>query len=252
MIMRFLTLLGFLAFSTCAFADSMAWEVTGANLFGSLDLNNGNFSALSTFPFVAAGLGVDGSTVYTAEFGGAGLYSVDPTTGSTTLIGKLSGTSYFDLGSTATGLYMLDTTGSLWNINASTGAATRIGSTLVNIGSNSVGLSTGANTLYLAVASSIYTVDTTTGKATLIATSGAADFGALVEVGGSIFGTSTTGAQQIYRFDPTTKISTFVTNYNSNGYSFGLAPMVPEPSSIMLLSLAGLLFGGYALRRKLA
>ncbi len=249
---RVLTSLAVLVFSSCAFADSTAWDVTGQNQFGALDLNNGNFTALITFPFIAAGLGVDGNMLYSAVSGGSGLYSVNPVNGSTALIGNMSGNTYFAFGSTATGLYMLDTTGSLWNINSTTGAATRIGSTLLPIGANTVGLSAGASTLYIANGANIYSVDTTNAHATYIGNSGATDFGALVDAGGGIYGTSIVNANQIYSLDPTTGISTLLTASNAGDYSYGLAPMIPEPGSFLLLGLAGLLFGGYALKRKLA
>lgn len=248
---RFLIFLAVLAFSSCAFADPLAWDTTGQKQFGTLDLNNGNFTAISSFPFLAAGLGEVGSSIYTVVEGGSGLYSVNPTNGSTTLIGNLSGTSYFAFGSTATGLYMVDNEGVLWNINASTGAATPIGSTLLNINST-VGLSAGGNTLYVAVGPSIYSVNTTTAASTFVGTSATTQFGALVDVAGSIYGTSVVSPLQIYNFNPTTGISTFLSNYHSGDYSEGLAPDVPEPGSFLLLGLAGLLFGGYILRRKLA
>ncbi len=248
---RFLTFLSVLAFSSCALADPVAWDVTGQNQFGTLDLNNQSFSAITTFPFIAAGLGVDGSKLYTAVSGGLGLYSVDPSNGSLTFIGN-SSISYYAFGSTASGLYMVDMTGSLWNINASTGAATRIGSTLLNVGSNIVGLSAGANTLYLALGSNIYSINTANAASTFVGTTGGSVFGAMAGVQGSLFATSIVNSKEIYNFNPTTGISAFVSPYNSGDYSYGLAPVVPEPGSFMLLGLAGLLFGGYALKRKLA
>lgn len=248
----YLTFLAVLALSTSAFADAVAWDVTGQNKFGMLDLNNGTFAGVSTLPFMAAGLGVAGGSVYTAVSGGMGLYSINQTNGSLTLIGNAS-ISYNAFGSTTNGLYMLDTTGSLWNINASTGAATRIGSTLIDVISGApLGLSAGANNLYVSMGSSIWSVNTATAAATLVGTSEPTTFGALVDVSGSIFGSSIINAREIYNLNPTTGITTFVTNYDSGGYSYGLAPIVPEPGSFMLIGLAGLLAGGYALKRKLA
>jgi PEP-CTERM motif len=254
---RCLSFFAVLAFSSCAFAGAVAWDVTGQNQFGSLDLNNGTFTGASTFPFIAAGLGVDGGSVYTAVSGGLGLYSINPSDGSLNFIGN-SSISYYAFGSTTNGLYMLDTTGSLWNINPSTGSATRIGSTLIDvIGGAPLGLSAGATKLYVAAGDGatgaiIYSVDTATAASTLIGTTATTAFGALVDVSGSIYGSSIINAREIYNFNPTTGISTFVTTYDSGGYSYGLAPIVPEPGSFMLLGFAGLLVGGYVLRRKLA
>lgn len=256
----YITFLAVLAFSSCAFADSMAWDTTGQNQFGTLDLNTGNFSVLTTFPFLAAGLGLDGGVIYTAVSGGLGLYSINLNDGSLNFIGN-SSISYNAFGSTSTGLYMLDTTGSLWNISPSTGAATRIGSTLIDVIADApLGLSAGATNLYVAMGTppgsplgmDIYSVNTATAASTRIGTTQTTEYGALVDVNGSIYGTSIVNSLQIYSFNPTTGISTFVTDYNSGDYSYGLAPIVPEPGSFLLLGFAGLLVGACALKRKLA
>ncbi len=161
-----------------------------------------------SWPQVLAWTGVQSTQLC---HGGLGLYSINQSNGSLSFIGN-SSISYNAFGSTATGLYMLDTTGSLWNINSSTGSATRIGSTLIDVIAGApLGLSAGANNLYVAMGSNIYSVNTATAASTLIGTTPTTAFGALVQVDGSLYGSSIINARQIYNFNPTTGISTFVT-----------------------------------------
>ncbi len=248
---RSFTFLAALALSTCAFADTMTWVATGANQFGTLDLNTGSYSTISDLGFIPAGLGEIGSTVYTADEGGTTLYKVNPTNGSTSAVGT-SSTSYYAFGSTRTGLYMVDTVGGLWNINTSTGGSTFIGSTLLLIGSNFYGMSTGSDNLYFALGDAVYSINTTTAKATFVAATTPNFYGALVDVQDSIYGTTTSGPDQTFRFDTITGNNTFLANASVPGYAYGLAPVVPEPSSFALLGLGAMLLGGYALKRKLA
>ncbi len=238
--------------STCAFADALAWDVTGQNQFGKLNLQTGNFNALSSVGFIVAGLGEIGTTVYTAQSGSTGLFAVNTNTGALSLVGDASLT-YYTFGSTQTGLYMVDTVGGLWNIDPSTGSSTLIGSTHLNIVSGmTIGLSAGSNNLYLALGSSVYTINTSTGLASYIGDTGTTDFGALVDVSGVVYGTSIVDPNSIYSFNPSTGAATFLTTSAAGDYSFGVAPIVPEPGSLTLLGLAGTLLGGLALKRKRA
>ncbi len=239
-----------LAFSSSVFADTVAWEATGDNLFGSLDLNTGSFNQVSNLGFTPAGLGEVGGNLYTTDAGGVGLYSLDPHSGTTSLIGN-SSISYYTFGSTTIGLYMVDTVGTLWNINPANGSATMVGSTHLMMGSYTAGLSNGSNSLYIALGSSIYTINTTTGAASYIGTSGSTDFAALVTVGNTVYGSTIVAPNSVYTFNPSTGLSAFGTNAQGD-YAYGLAPIVPEPSSFALLGLglAAAAFGGYALKQK--
>ncbi|MDQ2712822.1 MAG: PEP-CTERM sorting domain-containing protein [Acidobacteriota bacterium] len=248
---RSFTFLAALALSTCAFADTMAWVATGDAHFGTVDLNTGAYSQTSAFGFQAAGLGEIGNSLYTGAEGSTTLYSVNPTTGATAAVGNGS-ISLYAFGSTRTALYMIDTVGGLWNINASTGASTFIGSTLLPIGANTTGMSTGSDTLYFALGTNVYTIDTTNGHATYAGTTSPNFFGALVDVQDRIYGTNIVGPDQSYTFDPLSGTSSYLANASIPGYAWGLAPVVPEPGSFALLGVGAMLLGGYALRRKLA
>lgn len=250
MLRRSLTFLTFLTLSSVAFADSVAWEVTGQNNFGVADLTTGSFNTVSNLGFTAAGLGEIGNTVYAANSGGTGLYSVNTNTGTTTWVGN-SSISYYAFGSTNSGLYMVDTTGSLWNIDPSTGSSTRIGSTHLDMTTSPyTGLSAGSNNLYIALGSNIYTINTSTGAASYVGVSSGTDFGALVDVSGTVYGASVVSPNEIYTFNPSTGTSAFVSASMAGDYAYGLAPIVPEPATFGLLGLAGSLFGAYAWRRK--
>jgi len=251
MIARSLMSLAFIAVSGCAFGDPLVWDVTGQNLFGKLNLSTGEFTQVSNVGFIAAGLAGLGNHVYTAASGGVGLYSIDTVSGNTSLIGN-SSISYYTFGSTKTGLYMVDTVGGLWNIDPSNGTSTLIGSTHLDIQAGlSIGLSSGSNTLYLALGSSIYTINTSTGAASYVGTSGTTDFGALVDVSGTVYGSSIIAPNAIYSFNPVTGTATYLAASNAGTYAFGMAPIVPEPSSFALLGLGSILAAGFSFRRKL-
>ena len=240
-----------LALSSCAFADSLAWVTDASANFGTLDLNTGAYSQTSNFGFVGAGLGQVGSTLYTADEGGTTLYSVNAMSGTTSAIGNGS-ISYYAFGSTNTGLYMVDTVGGLWSINPTTGASTLVGSTFINVGSNSLAVSTGSNVLYVASGSDLFTINTSTGQGTLIGTTTNTDFGALTSVRGTLFGTSIINGNESYSINPSTGGSNLLATLGTRDYAYGLAPIVPEPSSFALLGLAASLFAAYTWKRKQA
>jgi hypothetical protein len=69
---RFLALpfLAALVLTSSSFAATMAWEVTGMDTFGTIDLSNGNFNHISNLGFLPAGLGQVGGALFTALEGG--------------------------------------------------------------------------------------------------------------------------------------------------------------------------------------
>jgi PEP-CTERM motif len=255
---RTLTVFTAMFFSSGVFASPIVWDTTGNNLFGTIDLSTGNFTELSNFGFTASGLGEIGDALYTVDFNGTTLYSVNQATGGLRVIGNLSPSSnvvYYAFGSTTTGLYMVDIQGGLWNINPTTGVGTLIGSTGLNMqNSQYASVSTGSNILYMSLGSSVYTINTTTGLASFLGNRGTTDFGALINIGNTVYGASVVAPNSIYTFDPATGMAAFLTNSSAPDYSFGLAAIVPEPSSFALLGLGitGCLLAGYAMKRKSA
>ena len=240
-----------MAVSSCAFADSSAYIATLANEFGTVNLNTGSFNDIGNLGFAVSGLGEVNGTLYTGLEGGTTLYKINPTNGTTTAVGDGS-MSYLVFGSTNNALYTVNTVGSLYRIDPTNGATTLIGSTFLPIGANNLGLSTGSDNLYIALGSTIYTIDTTTGAATFVGDTGLPGIGALVSLNSGLFGGSLGASSDFYQFNPNTAGATFLAASGAGSYTYGLAPIVPEPASIGLVLLAGLVLGGYALQRKRA
>ena len=76
--------------------------------------------------------------------------------------------------------------------------------------------------------------------------------GALVSLNSGLFGGSLGASNDFYQLDSHTAAATFLAASAAGSYAFGLAPIVPEPASIGLVALAGLVLGGYVLQRKRA
>jgi hypothetical protein len=249
-----LAVASFLLLGCTSFATPIAWDVTQTHLFGKLNLGTGQFSQISNFGFTPAGIGEIGNSLFTTDAGGKTLFSINKETGILTQIGNTgSNITYYTFGSTTTGLFTVDTQGGFWTVNPTTGKAGFIGSTQLNMnmGDGYVGLSAGGDVLYIALGSSIYTINTSTGLASFVGTIGTTDFGALVTMGGTVYASTAVAPNSIYTFNPTNGTSTFSTLV-SGDYAFGLAPAVPEPGSFALLGLAGSLLGAYAWKRKRA
>src|SRR5579883_147432 len=244
-----------LLFSSAALGDTLAWDVTGQNTFGTLDHNTGNFNQVANFGFTPAGIGEVNGVLYTSLSGGTQLYQVNPVNGALSFIGDLSnGTfTYYTLGSTNSALYMVDNMGTLWTINPKTGTPSMVGSTRLNLTNvQAITLSAGSNTLYLTLNNNIYTINTTTGLASYVGTSGSTDFGALIDLGGKVYANTIVYPNSVYMFNPVTGVSSFVTLSNAGDYSWGLAPIVPEPGSFGMLMVAAAALGAFFWKRRRA
>jgi hypothetical protein len=239
-----------LALSGCAFADSNVFIAVGNQQFGVVDVNNGAYSQRGSLGFIPAGLGEINNVVYTGMFGGTTLFSVNTSNGATSAIGDGS-TTFFALGSTANALYTLDQSGALYSISPTTGATTFLGSTGISVGSNFTGISTGSNLLYVTVGQNLYSINPTVSTAaTLIGSTGVGAIGALVAENGSVFGTSVVNSNAVYQMNLSTGNAVYTSFLQAPDYAYGLAPDIPEPPAVALLVVAGLIAGGYALRRR--
>jgi YVTN family beta-propeller protein len=205
--------------------DNFAYEVTGNDLFGIVDLNTGVFTSVGSTGLRLVGLGSYGGIIYGAADGGSTLYSVNTSTGALTAIGT-GNIVYRGFGSTTSGLYAFGANGDLYSINPANGAATDIGPTGLSFGGIVMGMSSGSSTLYLTQNNSLYSLNTTNGSATLIGTTneGETGFGALVSVGGTLYG-GAYGAStpDIYTIAPQTGTTTFVAASPSTPFSSGVA-----------------------------
>ena len=160
-------------------ADEMAYMSANSGefgaVFGTIDLNTGVFSSLGTTAIGGPAMALSGmadlGTLYGAHEGtnNNAIYTINPANGALTRVGTtgISGFSFGDLGSTTTGLYVVNSSANLYSINPTTGAATLIGSLDIGVGGYT-SLSTNASSLDFAAGNNLYTLNTTTGAATLI------------------------------------------------------------------------------------
>lgn len=182
------------------------------------------------------------------------LFSVNVTNGSLTPIGT-SSLDYDDFGSTTSGLFAVGADANLYSINPATGASTLIGPTGLIILPFIRSLSTNSSTLYFADGVNLYTLSTTTGAATLVGNMGGPEEGALLFEAGILYGGADSPAHNVDTLNITTGAATTgpaLTGATGNFYALAPNPIpvssgTPEPGSWGLLG-AGLT--GLALLRR--
>jgi hypothetical protein len=209
-----------------------AYVGLGNDLFGTVDLTTGAYTQTANLGVLFSGIGVGpGGSIYGSKFQGSTLYQVNPATGALTTIGN-SSVSYYDFGSTTSGVYGLDRNLNLYIVDPTTAATTLIGPTGLHLPSGFwIGASTGSNTLYFTMASRnspeiLYSINTNTGVATEIGNTGVPNLGAMVFENGTLFaGSGASGTFSIYTLDLSTGLATLVTTTNSGAF-WGLAPSV--------------------------
>jgi hypothetical protein len=268
--------------SNVAKADSIAYMSANAggnpefeSVFGTIDLNTGMFSLLGptaiggnlAFQEPLSGMAEANGTLYGAAEGindNGQLYTINPANGTLTRVGA-TGLSIANLGSTTTGLFVVDSSLNLYSINPATGAPTLIGATGAgNFGFSA--LSTNANSLYFADGNSFYTLNTSTGAATLVGLLGGTFPGetqltGLLQENGTLYGASEVFSPSLSldTVDPTTGAATIGPDITGAGVTFvtGFAPFpvqaVPAPlighGLAVVLAVGGVLFGSKLLQR---
>jgi hypothetical protein len=230
--------------------------------FGSLDIGSGVFTLLGNSGLELCGLGELGATLYGLSCGSASsLYRVNPANGSLSPQGS-STVNDENFGSTVSGLFAVDTSNNSYSINSSTGVATLLGST--GITDFSVGaLSTGSSTLFYHAApgnntEDLYTIDTTTGGATLVgisSTGSSAAMTAMVMLSSTLYGVTRGNAIDTINTS-TGGVTTGPTlTGEGNNLTTGLAPSipssgVPEPGTWGLAGVGAALLGSLVRRRR--
>ena len=138
-----IVLFALVLFTTAAYADSLVYIVNGSQQFGTLNLATGAFQQIGPTLPEAGSFGLatapNGSLVTFAY--SSNLYSINPATGSPTLVGPTGladcatptspcgPTSSATLGNFAGKIYATDFQNNLYDVNSVTGAATLIGAT---------------------------------------------------------------------------------------------------------------------------
>jgi len=220
-----------------------AYVGLGNDLFGTVDLTTGAYNQTANLGVLFSGIGVGpGGSLYGGKFQGSTLYQINPATGTLTTVGT-SSISYYDFGSTVSGVYGLDKNLNLYFVDPTTAATTLIGPTGLHLPSGFwIGASSGSNTLYFTMARRdspeiLYSINTDTGVATEIGNTGVPNLGAMVFENGMLYaGSGASGTFSIYTLDPSTGLATFVTTTNSGAF-WGLAPSVFPSVSLSPTSL---------------
>ena len=273
-----------LLLSGSAFADSVhvvSAGITGNGVFGTVDLTTGAYRQVGpTEPDGYFGM-ASGPTggLYTLNYAGQ-LDRIDPATGAFTRVGATGlqpclvpspacgATSVFGLGSLNGKLFATDFANSIYTVNPSTGAATLLAKNsgipaspfvlgsqnadrTFNLGDEAIWGAGGklyatydafvynfqtSTVVNISVAPKLYSIDPTTGLATVI---GATDLGigGATEVHGSsyAFGDLTT---QIETIDLLTGAATPIGNFDPAALVMqGASPVTPEPASAGLAGL---------------
>jgi hypothetical protein len=88
-------------------ADSIAYAGSSTGQFGTIDLNTGAFTSLGNSGQTLAGLAVANGSIFATSYHTANgtLFLVNPANGGLTSVGIATGIDYDDFGSTTTGLY---------------------------------------------------------------------------------------------------------------------------------------------------
>ena len=229
----------------------------GTSTFGTLNLTDGQFTAISNLSVTVVGLTYGNGTLYGSAESGS-LYTISG--GVATQFGTISGPDFFGLAfAGSSGFYGADaTTEFLDKIAPDGNSFTTIGTLPTIAGSGSLSMSFGPNgSLYYTGLDgsgnvALFGINPSTGVATEIG-SGLGSLGndplTLVNAGGQLYGIDTAvgggiGPINIYTINTTTGLATAtgvtVTGLTA-GFTLDTAAAVPEPSSLVLCGIAGVL-----------
>ena len=138
-----------------------------------------------------------------------------------------SSLSYYAFGSTTSGVYATDSSLNLYSVNTTTGATTLIGPMGVSLGGYVAMSTGSATLYFMTgTPGLLYSVNTSTGAATEIGNTGVTAIGAMVFENGTLYaGTAGGSPYGLYTLDPTTAAATFIADASAGNF-WGLAPSV--------------------------
>ncbi len=239
-------------------ADTLAYGMTSGGIFGTVDLNTGIFTPISSNLVFVSGFAAYNGNLYGIDPNTGTLIQINPATGAITYAPTQYNVNTAAFGSSTAGLFMIQagTQSNLYSINPTTGAATLIGPTGLSAcgGCGVLSVSNDSSTLYWSFSSStvgfdnfLYTINTTTGAATLVgswiggANAGGPDLGdeqaiALLFEGGTLwaeFGNNT--GPTIGTLNTTTAAPTVLeAEQETNGAGQEFVGLAPDPLSVAL------------------
>ncbi len=219
----------FLVLIPNACADEYAYEVNSLGQFGFIDLTTGVFTPLGTMSVTLGGIGIYQGNIYGYELGTGTLYQVNSATGAVTQIGTTTFV-YRGMGSTSAGLWGFDQNMALYSVDPTNGSTTLIGSTgLRNPSGFGVadGLTTLYVTPTFNAGCSgtwLYSVNTSTAAVRRIGKTGVCGIGAMAVEDGTLYA-GVFSPTAVYTVNEKTGAATLVADISgTSGYFYGLAP----------------------------
>jgi hypothetical protein len=228
-------------------ADTVAYALFDGNPLGTVDLNTGIYTPTTTAAIQALGLGAYNGGLYAD--GSSNLIQINPATGVATAAPTPYNLNEAGFGSTTNGLFLMQAGAptNLYSINPTTGAATLIGPTGITVGGGNgkLSVSNDSGALYWAAestttssSSSLYSINTSTGAATLIGNTdglGPTPVGGLLLEGGTLwaaFENNNINGHNIDTLNTTTGAATFVSiEQEANGSHQNFVGLAPDPLS---------------------
>jgi len=191
-------------------AQNVVYATTNTSAFGTLNLDTGAFTQLGTSQTQLAGLGELGAFVYSGVLGQGGLYQLNLSNGSVTLIAS-NNLTVRSFGATIAGnLYAITSDGilQLWSLVGG-GSVSDLGRT--GLGAGTLAMSANGVALYATLdpgtGSVLYSLDTSTGAASMIGLTGVANITSLVFRHGTLY--AATAGGNIYTVNPQTGQATY-------------------------------------------
>lgn len=235
-------------------------ETTSTSHLYLIDPVTGVTTAIGDTGFSINGLDYYNGTLYAIDGAGGSLLSLNTTTGAATVIAPLSGVGFtrptgLTIHSSGAAYTWIDpSSDDLATLDLNTGAWSIVGD--AGIGTAEHGYAFIGNTLYLVnFDGSVYTVDTTTGAATILGGIGvSAHHGDVNPDNGLYYGLDGLGGtDDMYLVNLTAPSLSGLVTLDRNimhALAFVDGSVVPEPGSLTLLSLGALGAVGYARRRR--